>query len=78
MAISRESILIDAEMPGQERCRELADAFEAISEESDDADEGIDNDDDVRELCPATLAETGLNPLGAGHYILFRRSQVER
>ncbi len=62
-------VLVRREMPGQERRREFTDAFESVAEEADDADERIDNNDQVRELRAAAGAETRLDPLGAGHHV---------
>src|SRR5512146_3456634 len=58
-------------MPGdgvlQELLGELADALEAVSKESDDADEGVNDNDDVGELRAAPFPEARLNPLRPGH-----------
>ena len=65
----QEGVLIDAKVPGEESGGKLANAFEAVSEKSNDADEGVDDDDDVGELSATALAESRLNPFRAGHHI---------
>ena len=64
-----KGVLVGRQVPGQEGGSEFPDALEAITEETDDADESIDNDDNVRQLRAAAFAKAGLDPLGAGHSI---------
>src|SRR5271157_5406905 len=65
----QEGVLIDAEVPGQEGGGEFADALEAVGEETDDADEGVNDHDDVGKLRAAALAEARLDPFRASHHI---------
>ena len=53
-------------MPGQEIDRELADALEAITQKTDDADECKEHHDQMRKLCTQPLAEAKLDPFRAG------------
>jgi cellobiose phosphorylase len=57
------------------RSRELADALEAVGEEPDDADEGVDDHDDVRQLRAAALPKRVLIH-SAPVITLERRSQA--
>jgi len=56
-------------VPRKERHGELANSFEPVGEETNDAEERIDHDDNMRELRPAAFPESRLNPLRAGHHI---------
>ena len=51
----------------QEGCNELADALEAVGEKPDDADDGKDHHNDMREVRGAAVAKAGLYPLGSRH-----------
>src|SRR5208282_560211 len=64
-----ERVLIHAEVPGKEGGGKFADALEAVGEEPDDADEGVNHHDDVGELRAAALAEARLDPFRTGHHI---------
>ena len=55
-------------MPRKKCCGKFSDAFEAVREETDDAEEGVNDNDDVCQLGASPLAEACLNPLGAGHH----------
>ncbi len=64
-----QRVLVGAQMPRQEVGGEFSNALESVSEETDDAEEGVDHHDDVRKLRTAALAEPRLNPIGAGHRV---------
>src|ERR1035437_3569811 len=53
----------------QENRGELADALEPVAEESDDADESVDDHDEVRQLSAPSGAEARPDPLRAGHHL---------
>ena len=58
--------MVGGKMPRQKIDREFADAFEAVSEKSDHANQRVYDYDHVRELRAAAGAEPRADPLGAG------------
>ena len=64
-----QRILVRREMEGQELRGKLADALEAVCKEADDADKGVEHNNDVRKLRAQAGAEAGLDPLRAGHHL---------
>ena len=52
-----ERVLVGGEMPGQKIDGEFADAFEAVSEKSDDADQRVDDHDQCESSRAAAGAE---------------------
>jgi hypothetical protein len=64
------------DLPGDEDLDELADADEAVGQETEHADDREQHDDQVRQAAAAVVAEAGLDPLGAGEHAGGSRRQV--
>ncbi len=60
---------VGGEMPGEENLGEFTHTPEIVSEEADDADQRENNDADIGEFRPQTIAEAGINPLRSRHNV---------
>ena len=62
-------VLVRGQVPGQEYRSELSNPFETVTEEPDDAHEGVDDHDQMGKLRATAAAESCLDPLRAGHHV---------
>ena len=69
IAIRISAYWLGVRFQGRKVDGEFSDALESVTEEPDDAKEGVDHHDDVRQVRAAALAESRLNPIGAGHSV---------